>query len=533
MGLRLFNTMGRGMQDFVPITEGFAGFYGCGPTVYNYAHIGNLRAYVFLDTLDRTLTFLGYDKKHVMNITDIGHLTGDSDEGEDKMLKTAQERHESVLEVAQFYTNAFLSDIDSLNIIRPDVICRATDHVAEMIDLIKRIEANGHTYMAGGNLYYDVSTYPHYGDLAGLDMDKLKAGARIDIDQNKRSPYDFVLWFTKSKFENQAMTWDSPWGRGYPGWHIECSAMSMKYLGEHFDIHTGGIDHIPIHHTNEIAQSEGATGKKWVNYWLHNEFLVIAKDSKGAKDSGASGDSAGGTKMSKSSGNFLRLQTLIDKGFSPLDYRFFLLGTHYRKQIYFSDEAMTGAKKGREALVQRIVRLAQNAGTGTDTLAGLADKTYAKGAAADLTGLSGKAAEYLNGFRAGMENDLSTPVALSQIQKAVKDASLAPAEALELLARMDSVTGLGLLKSALEARTAAAASVKTGSGSADRENAGNPGSAGSSADPEAAEIDALVAERQRAKAEKNFARADEIRKELADRGITLTDTPNGPVWKRA
>ena len=213
MGWRLFNTMGRTMQGFVPITDGFVGFYGCGPTVYNYAHIGNLRAYVFLDTLDRTLTFLGYDKKHVMNITDIGHLTGDSDSGEDKMLKTARERHESVLEVAKFYTDAFLSDIDSLNIIRPDVICKATEHVQEMIDLIKRIEANGHTYMAGGNLYYDVSTYPHYGDLAGLDMDKLKAGARIDIDQNKRSPYDFVLWFTKSKFENQAMTWESPWGR--------------------------------------------------------------------------------------------------------------------------------------------------------------------------------------------------------------------------------------------------------------------------------------------------------------------------------
>lgn len=515
MGLRLFNTMGRTMQEFVPITDGFVGFYGCGPTVYNYAHIGNLRAYVFLDTLDRTLTFLGYDKKHVMNITDIGHLTGDSDSGEDKMLKTARERHESVLEVAKFYTDAFLSDIDSLNIIRPDVICKATEHVQEMIDLIKRIEANGHTYMAGGNLYYDVSTYPHYGDLAGLDMDKLKAGARIDIDQNKRSPYDFVLWFTKSKFENQAMTWESPWGRGYPGWHIECSAMSMKYLGEHFDIHTGGIDHIPIHHTNEIAQSEGATGSKWVNYWLHNEFLVI---SKGGKDAGVSGE---GDKMSKSSGNFLRLQTLIDKGFSPLDYRFFLLGTHYRKQIYFSDEAMAGAKKGREALVQRLVRLARNAGQ--DKLAALAEKKFARGEAAGLTGLSGKAAGYVEDFRAGLENDLSTPVALSQIQKVAKDSALESAEALELVARMDSVTGLSLLKSALEAAKAEAASVTA---------AGSSGGSDHSGDPEAAGIDALVAERQKAKAEKNFARADEIRKELSARGITVTDTPNGPVWKR-
>ena len=263
MALRLYNTMGRKIEEFVPIHKGFVGFYGCGPTVYNYAHIGNLRAYVFLDTLDRTLTFLGYDKKHVMNITDIGHLTGDADEGEDKMLKTAQERHQSVLEVAKFYTDAFFNDIDRLNIIRPDVVCKATEHVQDMIELIKRIEANGHTYMSGGNLYYDVTTYPDYGKLANLNLDDLKAGARIEVDQNKRNPYDFVLWFTKSKFENQALTWDSPWGRGYPGWHIECSAMSMKYLGEHFDIHTGGIDHIPIHHTNEIAQSEGATGHKW------------------------------------------------------------------------------------------------------------------------------------------------------------------------------------------------------------------------------------------------------------------------------
>lgn len=254
MALRLYNTMGRKIEEFVPIHEGFVGFYGCGPTVYNYAHIGNLRAYVFLDTLDRTLTFLGYDKKHVMNITDIGHLTGDADEGEDKMLKTAQERHQSVLEVAKFYTDAFFNDIDRLNIIRPDVVCKATEHVQDMIELIKRIEANGHTYMSGGNLYYDVTTYPDYGKLANLNLDDLKAGARIEVDQNKRNPYDFVLWFTKSKFENQALTWDSPWGRGYPGWHIECSAMSMKYLGEHFDIHTGGIDHIPIHHTTSTRR---------------------------------------------------------------------------------------------------------------------------------------------------------------------------------------------------------------------------------------------------------------------------------------
>ena len=285
MALRLYNTMGRKMEEFKPLVEGHAGFYGCGPTVYNYAHVGNLRAYVCWDILDKTLQFLGYDVKHVMNITDVGHLTDDGDNGEDKMKKSAAERHQSVLEVANFYTDAFMKDIDAMNIRHPDVICRATEHIDDMIELIKKIEAQGHTYMAGGNLYYDISTFPDYGKLANLNLDELKAGAGkrkvVVIDENKRNPGDFVLWFTKSKFEDQAMTWDSPWGRGYPGWHIECSAMSMKYLGKHFDIHTGGIDHVPVHHTNEIAQSEGSFDEAerakgpWVDYWMHNEFLIL------------------------------------------------------------------------------------------------------------------------------------------------------------------------------------------------------------------------------------------------------------------
>ncbi|HPA11570.1 MAG TPA: cysteine--tRNA ligase, partial [Treponemataceae bacterium] len=332
MSLELYNTMGRSMQKFTPRTPGKVGFYGCGPTVYNYAHIGNLRAFVFQDTLARSLRFLGYEVTHVMNVTDIGHLTGDNDDGEDKMVNQAREKGQSVLEVAEFYTKAFFDDIDRLNILRPTVMCKATDHVDQMIRLIQRIEANGHTYSAGGNLYFDISTFPGYGALANFNPDDLKAGTRVDIDENKRNPFDFVLWFTKSKFENQALVWDSPWGRGYPGWHIECSAMSMEYLGEQFDIHTGGIDHIQIHHTNEIAQSEGATGKKWVNYWLHNEFLVMDKG-----------------KMSKSSGEFLTLQYLIDKGFDPLDYRFFLLGGHYRSQLTFSWESMESARNSRRS----------------------------------------------------------------------------------------------------------------------------------------------------------------------------------------
>lgn len=508
MPLKLFNTMGHKIEEFKPVHDGFVGFYGCGPTVYNYAHIGNLRAYVFLDILDKTLTFLNYDIKHVMNITDVGHLTGDNDDGDDKMVKTAEERHQSVLEVAKFYTDAFMQDIDELNIRHPDVICKATEHIPEMIELIKKIEANGHTYMAGGNLYYDISTYPDYGKLANLNLNELKEGAgrrkEVVIDGNKRNPGDFVLWFTKSKFENQAMTWDSPWGRGYPGWHIECSAMSMKYLGKHIDIHTGGIDHVPVHHTNEIAQSEGSFTPEeraegpWVKYWLHNEFLVVE----------------GGNKMSKSKGNFLRLQTLKDKGYSPLDYRFFLLGGHYRKQIFFSWDAMDSAKNGRASLVQKIARLAQKAGIKLEK-----GKTYKKGEADNRVGLSEKASGYMDAFKAALENDLLIPVAMSQVNKVLKDSALDAREALELIDRMDSVLGLKLIETAGTAQKEA------------QKNA-EPAVISHEGDPEAAEIDALVAERTEAKKNKDFAKADEIRARLTERGITIIDTPTGPAWKR-
>ncbi len=495
MALRLYNTMGRKMEEFVPIHEGKAGFYGCGPTVYNYAHIGNLRAYVFLDILDKTLSYLNYDITHVMNITDIGHLSGDDDEGEDKMVKTAKQRNQSVLEIAQFYTDAFFNDIDRLNIRRPDIVCKATEHVQDMIDLIKRLEENGHTYMSGGNLYYDVSTFPDYGKLACLNLDDLKAGARIDVDQNKKNPQDFVLWFTKSKFENHALVWDSPWGRGYPGWHIECSAMSMKYLGEQIDIHTGGIDHIPVHHTNEIAQSEGATGKRWVNYWLHNEFLVIAKE-KGQEDQEAG-------KMSKSSGNFLTLQSLVDKGFHPLDYRFFLLGAHYRSQVAFSWTAMEGAKNARKALLQRVEKvLAQNEG-----------KLPEKGAVA----ISAKGQEYLDKFTTALENDLATPQALSALQTAIKDTSLSAEEILSLVGIMDGVLSLSLLE---------------GASSLYQEKKAAESAPPAEMTPEDLEIQALVDERTVAKKAKDFARADAIRQELQERGIQIIDTPQGPQWKR-
>ncbi len=491
MALKLYNTMGRKLEEFKPIKEGYVGFYGCGPTVYNYAHIGNLRAYVFLDTLDRTLTFLGYDKKHVMNITDVGHLSGDSDDGEDKMVKTAEEKHQSVMEIAKFYTDAFFKDIDRLNIIRPDVVCKATEHIPEMIELIKKLEANGHTYMAGGNLYYDVTTYKDYGKLANLQLDELKEGAgrrkEVVIDENKKNPQDFALWFTKSKFENQALLWDSPWGKGYPGWHIECSAMSMKYLGQHFDIHTGGIDHVPVHHTNEIAQSEGSFTEEdraqgpWVNYWMHNAFLVIE----------------GATKMSKSSGNFLTLQSLIDKGYDPMDYRFFLLGAHYRSPANFSWNSMDSAKNSRRALLQRASKVIE----------------AAKGKEAEL---SDAAKVYLDAFTAAMENDLGTPQALAQLQKSLKDENLSAEEKLTLIRKMDSVLGLKIEECAEKL-------LKEAATPAEDTHAG---------DPEAEEINALVQARQDAKKNKDWAKADEIRNALTARGITIVDTPTGPTWKR-
>ncbi len=481
MALSLYNTLSRTVEPFVPLVEGTAGFYGCGPTVYNYAHIGNLRAYVTHDILVRTLRRAGMKVTHVMNVTDVGHLTGDVDTGDDKMVKSAEERGKSVLEVAAFYTDAFFKDTAALNIERPDVVCKATEHIADMIALIVRIEANGYTYSAGGNLYFDITKFPAYGELARLKLDDLKAGARIGVDENKRNPLDFALWFTKSKFENQALTWDSPWGRGYPGWHIECSAMSMRYLGESFDIHAGGIDHIPIHHTNEIAQSESATGKRWVKYWVHNEFLVMGKD-----------------KMSKSKGGFLTLQSLVDAGYHPLDYRYFLLGGHYRSQLQFSYDALDGARNARKALTERIRLLAEKAGGAPPN------------ASLDRAALSEKGRAYLDAFDAALNEDLSTPRALAELWGLVRDGDLDAAEALRLAFDMDRVFGLKL------AEEAAA------------------GAANADEDPAfVAEVEALIAKRTEAKKARDFAAADAVRNALKERGVILADGPAGTTWRRA
>ena len=498
--LSLFNTMGRKIQKFEPLVPGKAGFYGCGLTVYNYAHIGNLRAYVTHDILVRTLRRLGYDVTHVMNITDVGHLSSDADEGDDKMVRSAEERGKSVLEIAEFYTKAFFSDMKKLNITMPNVICKATDHIPEMITLIKRIEANGFTYFAGGNLYFDISKFPSYGDLAMLRLEDLKAGARIDVDSNKKNPGDFVLWFTKSKFENQALVWDSPWGQGYPGWHIECSAMSIKYLGETFDIHAGGIDHIPVHHTNEIAQSEAATGKHpWVKYWLHNEFLVLDKG-----------------KMSKSAGGFITLQNLIDEGYSPLDYRYFLLGGHYRSQLQFSYAALDGARNARKSLGERIRSLAAQAaipGEATSLQSGAhqhGETNYLKpGSECNDDTHEGKAGKYLASFDRALGDDLSTPRALAELWAVVKDSNLSAANTLQIVFEMDSVLGLNLAEEAT-------ASPKDSEDSAIVE-----------------EIERLIEERKNAKEVKNYALADEIRKNLRERGIILEDSSFGTTWKKA
>ena len=454
-------------MPFIPLEPGKVKLYCCGLTVYNYAHIGNLRAYIFDDVLRRTLEFLGYDVNHVMNVTDVGHLTDDADSGEDKMLKAAGQTGKTPWEIAEFYTKAFFEDIRRLNIEMPTTVCKATDHIQDMINLIQRIEANGYTYQAGGNVYFDIAKFKDYGKLALLSLEDLKAGSRIEVDANKRNPHDFVLWFTQSKFEHQAMVWDSPWGRGYPGWHIECSAMSMKYLGEQFDIHCGGIDHIPVHHTNEIAQSEAATGKKWVNYWLHNEFLLFGRE-----------------KMSKSLGNFTTLQSLVDRGFHPLDYRYFCLGAHYRSQLKMSDEGLTAAKNARSTLNERVLQL----------------KEEVAGEVPDPE--KGPAVSHLTAFTGHMAADLNTPGALSDVWNLARDENVPAAAKLAALYRMDRVLGLGLFD------------LKREEVSLDDE------------------VQALVDERQQARKAKNFNRADEIRKILDGRGIVLEDTPQGVRWKK-
>ncbi len=405
--IRLFNTLTHKKEDFIPIKEGHVGLYTCGPTVYWYAHIGNLRTYIFEDILKRMFLHNGLKVKHVMNITDVGHLTSDADEGEDKMLKGAKREGKTVWEVAKFYEKAFFDDTKKLNIIDPDVTCKATDHIKNMIHLIQRLEKNHMTYVADGNVYYDIMKFHAYGKLANLNLEELQAGSRIEVDKNKHNPHDFVLWFTKSKFQDQEMKWSSPWGTGYPGWHIECSAMSMRYLGEEFDIHCGGIDHIPVHHTNEIAHSEGATGHKWVNYWLHGEFLVMDKG-----------------KMSKSSGEILTLAVLEKNGYHPLDYRYLCLNTHYKTPLTFSYESLDAARNALNSLKSKVLELKKSK-----------DKIEHK---LDMD-------KYRREFLESIDDDLNIPKALSLIWKLIREEKeLNDKEKYDLILEFDSVFGLNL-----------------------------------------------------------------------------------------
>jgi len=412
--LKLFNTLTRRVDEFKPIKAGQVGLYTCGLTVYNYAHIGNLRMYLFEDVLKRVLKFEGYQVRHVMNVTDVGHLTSDADEGEDKMALGAQREGKTVWEIAEFYQQAFLRDLERLNILGPDVWCKATDHIAEQIALIQRLERKGCTYIIADGVYFDSSKFPSYGKLARLDIEGLRAGARIEMVPGKRNATDFALWKFSPKDKRRQMEWPSPWGVGFPGWHIECSAMAMKYLGERLDIHCGGVDHIPVHHTNEIAQSEAALGHPWVNWWVHGEFLVMPKEGQQA------------AKMAKSAGEFLRLQSVIDRGYDPLAYRYFCLNAHYRQQLAFSWDALAAAANGFERLRARVIELRTRA-----------IELRARSAGKDAPVIR----DYLDQFTEAIEDDLNTPRALAATWGLLRDASAFDAETYATLKRMDAVLG--------------------------------------------------------------------------------------------
>ncbi len=458
----LYNTLNRKKEVFVPLRKGKVGLYTCGPTVYHYAHVGNLRSYIFEDILKRTLLFNKLKVTHVMNITDVGHLTSDADEGEDKMLKGARREGKTVWEIAEFYTQAFMQDIAKLNIVSPLVVCKASDHIKEQIKMIQMLEKKGFTYTAGGNVYFDTSKLDDYGKLARLNLNA-KSQARVEKDSHKRNNHDFVLWFTKSKFQDQEMKWPSPWGVGYPGWHIECSAMATKYLGEQFDIHCGGIDHIPVHHTNEIAQSEGATGKKpWVSFWLHGEFLVIHS----------------GDKMAKSGENFITLSTLESKGFDALDYRYFCLGTQYRMPLMFSYEALEGAKVARKRLNEKVLELKEQKKNDTKIHQDFQEK-------------------YLVQFTEQINDDLNTPQVLATLWTVIKDEKLTATDKYSLILQFDKIFGfnLGLLK---KEKVVIPAAVKR-----------------------------LAEEREVARQQKDWKKSDELRDKIKAMGWVIADTKEG------
>jgi cysteinyl-tRNA synthetase len=471
--LRLFNTLTRDVADFAPARPPAVGMYSCGPTVYADQHIGNMRAYVFADTLKRALTWKGFLVRHVINITDVGHLTSDADVGDDKLELAARREHRRAWEIAERYTRDFKADIARLRIIEPDIWCKATDHIPQMIRFAQVLDDVGWCYQLPSGLYFDTSKDSGYGELARLDLGGQQAGARVEVVDGKLNPPDFAVWRTSAPGEKRQMEWDSPWGRGAPGWHLECSVMSIEYLGPHFDIHTGGVDHIPVHHTNEIAQSQAylADGRPWVGSWMHGEFINLS-----------------GAKISKSTGGGVLVCDLIDRGYHPLVYRYLLLQAHYRSQTEFAWKAMDAARTGLRRLVDRF-SIARS------------EPSRRLGAAA---------AAHLEVFDRAICDDLNTPRAIAAVIAASRDDAITDADLTALAIEFDAVLGIGLTDLSppdLDLR-------RGNSRLSDQE------------------VDALVSQRSAARAGRDFAKSDSIRDELAAAGVTVEDHSGGTsTWR--
>jgi cysteinyl-tRNA synthetase len=473
--MKLYNSLTRTVDEFVPKDKNEVKIYTCGPTVYNFAHIGNLRSYLMEDLLVKTLEYDGYNVKRVMNITDVGHLSNDSDDGEDKMLKGAKREHKSVQEIAKFYTEAFFKDLKALNIQMPDVVEPATNCIDSFIKVISKLIEKGFAYIAGGNVYFDTSKLKRYHVFYNFKQEDLEVGVRDSVgeDTNKRNKNDFALWFTNSKFEHQALVWDSPWGVGYPGWHIECSCIAMKHLGDYLDIHCGGIDNAFPHHTNEIAQSESYLGHEWCHTWMHVMHLQTLTG-----------------KMSKSSGEFLTLSLFTQKGYTPMEYRFFCLSSHYRKPLMFSYDIMNNSVTAYKKLVGRISKL-KDEGT-------IDDK---------------KIEEFKAKFKDAIDSDLNSSMAISVLYEVLKDSEASDRTKLAIIKDFDRVLSLDLTKTDEQDRHQNE-SAKESSGLTDEE------------------ISKQIELRALAKKNKDYNQADAIRNALAEKGIALTDTPQGTTFTR-
>ena len=475
--MKLYNTLTHTKDEFKTYEPGKVRMYTCGPTVYHFAHIGNLRSYIMEDVLEKYLRYSGYDVKRVMNITDVGHLSSDADTGEDKMLKGAKREKKTVMEIAKFYTDAFFADCAKLNIKTPDVVEPATGCIPEFIEMVSGLIDKGYAYLSDGNVYFDTSKLSEYYVFNKQDAEDLAVGVRdgVEEDTAKKNKTDFVLWFTKSKFEDQELKWESPWGIGYPGWHIECSAISLKHLGDRLDIHCGGIDNAFPHHTNEIAQSEAYIGHEWCGHWFHVLHLNTASG-----------------KMSKSSGEFLTMSLLESKGYDPMVYRLFCLQSHYRKSLVFSYEGLDNTKQSYEKLIARIAALDFEDASAIDEVA------------------EGK---LKNAFAEAMDNDLNTSLGITVLYDVLKE-NTNDRTKLALLSDFDKVLSLNLIEGAKAYNEAKNDAV-------------------SSDDPFVAEIEALIKERAEAKKAKNYSRADEIRAYLLSKGVVLVDTKEGTTYSRS